>query len=155
MTLDNYLLQLDGLDWSQLLGCWSSLPRSATIWLANQFGEPFLVYEDGSVHHFDPQAGEVEQVAQSRDEFASLLDQIDNANQWLLIPLVEAAREAGLTLRPGQCYGFAQPTVLGGEYAVSNVRVKTMGEYFAFLADLHAQIRDLPDGAEVEIQWTD
>ena len=156
MTLDDYLLPSAGLDMGRILSCWAPLiPDGATVWLANQFGEPFLVSEDGSVHHFDPEGGAVEQVAESRDDFISLLGQEDNANQWFLIPLVEEARAAGMTLGPGQCYGFAQPTVLGGDYALSNVRVKTMDEYFAFLADLHAQIRDVPDGAQVEIEWTD
>ena len=93
MTLDDYLLPSAGLDMGRILSCWAPLiPDGATVWLANQFGEPFLVYEDGSVHHFDPEGGAVEQVAESRDDFISLLGQEDNANQWFLIPLVEEAR---------------------------------------------------------------
>jgi hypothetical protein len=41
--------------------------------------------------------------------------------------------------------------LLGGDYAVENVYVSSWAEWFALTADIHAQTKDLPEGAQVRI----
>ena len=157
MDVNDYLLEMDGLDWGEILAPWAPhLPQGFVLWFANCFGEPILVLdEDGSVHRLDLEGGELERLADSRDAFQDALEDPDNIADWLMVPLVDECRAAGLDLGPGQCYGFAHPTVIGGEYELENVRVKTLAEYAHFLAGMHDQIRDLPDGAKIELEFTD
>lgn len=68
-------------------------------------------------------AGAIRNVAASREDFIARLDEGDNANDWLTIPLVDQCVAAGMILGTNQCYGFLQPTDLGGEYRVENIRV--------------------------------
>ena len=107
MDIGEYLLDREGLDWSRLLEHWDHLlPDELTVWFANRFGEPILVFEDGSVHRLEPR----------------------------------------------QCYGYGVPVILQGEYTLENTRVLQVEEQYAFLADLHRQIRDLPDGTQIRLR---
>lgn len=152
MQIADYLLDHQGFDWPRLLAGWSRLlPSELTVWLVNRFGDLFLVFDDGSVHMLDIAAGEAERVADSREDFAAKLDDGDNADQWLMIPLVDELVAAGMPLPPGHCYGFKMPPVLGGDYDTENVAVLPVAEHYGFNAELHDQIRDLPDGAQVKL----
>jgi hypothetical protein len=151
-SVHDYLIDHAGFDWPQLLVGWARLlPSELTVWLMNRFGDLFLVYPDGSVHMLDVGAGRVERVADSRDDFRAKIDEGDNANQWLMIPLVDKLVAAGMRLGPGQCYGYKMPPVLGGDYTVANTCVLPIAEQYGFHADLHEQIKDVPDGTEVRL----
>ncbi len=155
MPVHDYLLDPAGFDWPALLaGLGRLLSRAVTVWLVNRFGEPFLVSDDGGVHVLDVDVGRVARLADSREQFCTRIDEAGNAADWLLIPLVDALVAAGVTLGPGQCYGFKVPTVLGGEYTAANVGVLPLAERLSQLADLHDQIKGLPDGATVELRVT-
>ena len=96
----------------------------------------------------------MKKIAESRDDFANKLDEGDNANQWLMIPLIDRLVTSGLTLREGQCYSYKQPPVLGGDYSVENTCVLPIPEHFGAYASIHSQIKDMPDGTEVVIKVT-
>lgn len=152
MDINDYLIDHTNLDWANLLTQWNRvLPEEFTVWLMNRFGDLILVFEDGTVHFFDVGAGSVEEVAESRDEFCDLIDRDDNANQWLMIPLIDRLVEAGKTLKPGYCYSYLQSPVLGGDYTVENTIILPIHEHFGVNATIHEQIKDLPDGTVVRI----
>jgi hypothetical protein len=144
MDIGEYLLDREGLDWSRLLEHWDHLlPDELTVWFANRFGEPILVFEDGSV---------LQRLADSREAFASAIDEGQNAQHWLRISEVDRAVAGGIRLEPRQCYGYGVPVILQGEYTLENTRVLQVEEQYAFLADLHHQIRDLPDGTQIRLR---
>src|SRR5688572_18857058 len=150
MTLDDYIIDHRGVNWPSVLRDWSwLLPPTLTVWIMNRFGDLFIVLEDGTVHMLDVGGGTLKKVAESRDDFVSKLDEGDNANQWLMIPLIDRLVAAGLTLREGQCYSYKQPPVLGGDYTVENTCVLPIPEHHGAYASIHNQIKDLPDGTQV------
>jgi hypothetical protein len=156
MSVHDYLLDHSSADWAEVLRPWHwLLPGEFTIWLINRYGDIFFVLDDGTVHMFDVGGGTVKQIAGDRDNFMSLIDEDDNANQWFMIPLVDKLVAAGVVLEPGCCYGFRQPPVLGGDYTVANTVVIPIGKYFLGYARLHEQFKDLPDGTEVKVRLTD
>lgn len=57
-------------------------------------------------------------------------------------------------LNVGQCYGMTTPAVIGGEYAVSNLKVRNLYEYLAATGSMAFQIKDLEDGDEVTIDFS-
>lgn len=142
MNINDYLLERGDSDWAALLADWNwILPPRFTLWLVNRFGDLFLVLpEDGSVCMLDVGAGTLRRIAGDQEEFDALLRQDNNANEWLMIPLVDDCVAAGLELPPGHCYGFRQPPALGGAYEVANAEVVDLYTHYSSLGQLHAQI---------------
>jgi hypothetical protein len=54
-----------------------------------------------------------------------------------------------------QCFCFLVPNVLGGSYSIENVRVISTSELMRVSGSMALQIRDQPDGTEVEIRTRD
>lgn len=117
--LAKYAIEHADVDWPHLLSYWAwLLPREVTVWIMNRFGDLFLVLGDSSVHVLDVGMGSLRRVADDRDDFAVRIDEGDNANDWLMIPLVDKLVESGLLLRPGECYSYLELPILGGDYTV-------------------------------------
>jgi hypothetical protein len=156
VNIRNYLIELDGRSWGKLLAPWSPpLPARFTVWMVNRLGDVLAVFEDQSVHFLDVGRGDLSRIADNREDFVFHMDQDSNANDWLAIPLVDHCVFAGLILKPGQCYGYKTPPVLGGDYAIDNLVPTDLSEHFEVLGDLFRQIRDLPDGATVDVEIVD
>src|SRR5437868_3317469 len=106
-SVENYLIDQAGIDWQKALSTWSWLvPPEFTLLLVNHIADLFLVLPDGTVHMLDVGAGTLTKVAENRDDFCVRIDEEDNANDWLAIPLVDKLVAAGIRLQPGECYGF-------------------------------------------------
>jgi hypothetical protein len=156
MIATDYLLSPDGRDWAELLKGWSPpLPEGFTVWMANLFAHVFIVLDDSTVHMLDIDSGTLDHVADSREAFRDMLKHDDNFNQQFMAVLVDRCREAGIRLNPGQCYSLVIPAVLGGKYDIENIKPISMAEYYSFMASVHSQIKDLPDGSRVVLKIVD
>ena len=123
------------------------------VLLVSASGDLFLTDPDGKVFWLETGSGRLDQVAASVADFeAALADEI-NQQKWLLAEVVEALRSKGVSLGPGQCYGFCMLAVLGGAYDGDNRVAVTAREHFGFTGYLHGQIKDLPDGTQVKLKW--
>ena len=152
----NYLIDHSGLDWAHLLSEWAhELPDRLTVWLMNRFGDLFLAFPDGSIHILDLGGDTLRKLAENREDFCNKIDEDDNVDDWLMIPLVNNLVNAGMCLHAGQCYSFKLPPILGGDYAMANAFVLGIVEHFAFYGDVHRQLRDVPDGAKVILEVKD
>jgi hypothetical protein len=150
MNVNDYLLAQDGKDWPAIISDWQWIvPSAFTIWLVNRFGDVFLVPENGTVQMLDLGGGSLRQVASSREDFIKKIDEGDNANQWLMIPLVDKCVAAGLILGQGQCYSYILPPILGGKYTVENTEVCDVEVHYSLLAQIQRQVKDFPDGTKV------
>jgi hypothetical protein len=150
MNIHDYLVDQSGKDWPEFLSDWLGVfPSPFALWLVNRFGDLFAVLEDGSVHMLDVGAGAMKCVAKSRDDFAIQISVGDNANNWLLIPLVEQCVAAGLQLSRNQCYGYKIPPMLGGKYDVENIEPTDLSVHYSILADIFWQTKNLPKGTRI------
>ena len=70
---------------------------------------------------------------------------------WLMIPLVDRCREAGIELEQGEAYWLRTPAVLGGDYDVDNIVSLRLPELYPVMADILGQVSGLPDGAQVKL----
>ncbi len=153
VSLHDYIIDHSGFDWPTLLSNWAwLLPETLTVWIVNRFGDLFVVLHDGTVHMLDIGCGSLKKVAESRDDFGSRLNEDDNADEWLMIPLVDRLVASGNTLQPGQCYCLVQPPNLGGSYSVENVAVLPVADFYAGYGSIQRQISDVPDGTQVVIE---
>jgi len=114
------------------------------------FGWQFALDEEGGVLRLDPERGVAEDYAESPDEWASRI---------LADPAVEVG--AGLAskwvnlhgpIQPGFRLAPRRPFVVGGEFAVPNLVATPDIESIRFRLDLARQIRDLPDGTQIEFR---
>jgi hypothetical protein len=153
ISVADYLIDQSDIDWNKALASWSwLLPPEFTLWLVNRFADLFLILPDGTIHMLDVGAGTLTKVAKNCDDFCYMIDVDDNANNWLMVPLVDRMIAAGVILRPGQCYGFKTPPVLGGEYTVENVGPLAVWDYLGGYGSIHEQLRDLPEGSQVVLR---
>jgi hypothetical protein len=150
LNVANYLIDHSGFVWTDLLDDWKWLvPSTATVWLMNRFAELVLMLEDGSVSYLETSTGALRRIARDREEFIVRIDENDNANEWLMIPLVDQCVTAGMILGANQCYGFKTAPTLGGQYEIANVELSDISVYLAVMGQIHEQIKDLPDGTRV------
>jgi len=155
-SIDEYLIDQSGLDWPAILAGWSCLlPPEFILWLVNRLGDLFLVTDDGAVQMLDVGAGTLKKLAESRADFCRLVDEREIANDWLAIPLVDEMVASGMRLKPGQCYGFKTPPVLGGQYAVENLGPLSIADFLGAYSSIHEPIRNLPDGSQVVLKMVD
>jgi hypothetical protein len=153
MNLSEYVVDQDGISWSDALAGWGwLLPSDFTLWIVTRLCDLIIVDSDGVVRFVDVSAGSIEMIASSREEFFSVVDRLGNGENWFALSLVDECVESGLILTPSRCYGLAIPSVLGGAYAIENLRSVDIRDYLNFLADVHKQIADLPDGAQIELR---
>ena len=92
-------------------------------------------------------------MAKNQTKFCDLCEEPENLNDYFAIPLVDAMVEFGAMLDDGQCYTFQHPPVTGGEYEASNVAVTDIANHYSGYGKIHEQVRDVPDGRQVEIAW--
>ena len=150
ISVHDYLIDHGGIDWPKASAQWSwLLPGEVTLWLVNRFADLFLVLPDGAVHMLDVGAGSLTKVAESRDDFCAKIAEPDNANHWLMVPLVDKLVAAGIRLQQGECYGFKKPPVLGGQYTVENCGPLPVWDYLGAYGTIHKQLRAVPDGTQV------
>jgi hypothetical protein len=155
MLLSDYIIDHHDYDWPTMLADWAwLLPAKLTVWIMNRYGDLFLVFDDETVHLFDVAAGTLTKIAENRDDSCNRIDDDDNANDWLMIPLVDQMTQAGKMLKPGQCYSLVISPMLGGEYSVANSIIVDVAKHYSFHASIHKQIKDLPEGTQVRLVVT-
>ena len=152
MDVNDYLIEQTGKDWPELLSSWSPpLPESFEIWLVNRFGDVLAAFDDGSIHMLDVSTGEMTRIADDRDHFCTLIDLGNNANDWLMIPLIDRCVAAGMILRGNQCYGYKIPPMLDGACTVENIEPTDLSVHYSLHADIYNQVKDLPDGTKIRV----
>jgi len=156
MNLDDYILDTSQINWKDVLEEWYwLLPENFTVWLVNRFGDIFMIYPDDKIYLLEIDAGKISHVANSQDHFCTLIDQNENADDWLLIPLINKLVAQNVIPANNECYSLAVPTVLGGQYELSNIKTCDIEVYYAFNGQIHQQIKDLPEGTKVQINFVE
>ncbi|MFJ3661912.1 hypothetical protein ACIPPM_15770 [Streptomyces sp. NPDC090119] len=119
-----------------------------TFFAEDVFGFQFAAGEKG-FYSFDPETAELQFMATTVNEWA---DQILQDHEELTgSGLAHAWQSSNGPLRSGYRLAAAIPFCLGGEFALDALKPKRELELARFRADIYAQIRDLPDGAQVRI----
>ncbi|RFB05291.1 DUF1851 domain-containing protein [Parvularcula marina] len=121
----------------------------------NEFGNLIIRDHDGRYWRLCPEDVYCEVVADSKEHFDSLWRDLDFVADWEMAVLVEAARESLGVLPEDWSYCLVIPGALSGAYEMSNVKSAPLVELIKFSGYLGKQIRDLPDGAQVQLKFTD
>ena len=111
------------------------------------FGSQFAIRNE-RVYVFDPETGSAEPMASSVEDWA---DQLLSDYEVLTgFPLAHRWQQANGPIPAGQRLVPKIPFVLGGDFEISNVYLVDAREGMRLRSELAVQIRDLPDGAQVQ-----
>jgi hypothetical protein len=142
---DDLVLDMEGLDFDQLLADWRWLVDEAyEPVLLTVLGDLFLQAPDGSIYWLEASAGRFSRVADSRAGFRQLLRRSDKVDEWFDPDLVSALQHRFPDLGPGQCYGYLIPPVVGGRQMPVNMEPTDLYVHFSILGQVSSQVRDVP-----------
>jgi hypothetical protein len=137
-----------------ILSCWLwKLDQDMKIVMISNFGDLFLESEEGSIYWLLTDGGELKKIANDRNEFEKLLNKEEYIDNWFLPALVEKLLSVGMELEENEVYGLKKMAVLGGVYDIDNFLPTDMSVHFAFTGQICEQIKDLPDGTNVNITF--
>lgn len=135
-----------------ILTAWRWLVADVRLLGWSSAADLFVIDAHGAVQRVDTGSGDVERVADSREAFTAMLGDPTRADDLLLLPIVAAFEKTHGCPGPGTCLGFKTLPALGGSYTPENRYAVSASEHAAFTGDVHRQIRDLPDGAQIVIK---
>ena len=119
----------------------------------NDFGN--LILKDGqdAFWRICPEELECEIIAKSIEEYNELIKDEEFVQDWFMQALVNKAKKALGDLSEGQKYCLKTPIPFGGDYKISNVKTAPLIDLVRASGDMAKQIKDLPDGAKVKLNW--
>lgn len=120
-----------------------------TFFASDLFGGLFGV-QDGIIRRFDPETGDLEDFAESMDDWAAKLQADTDYETGQSLAL--AWRDRHGDIPPGYRLIPKIPFVLGGQYDLDNLYPAELQHSLRARAEIAAQIRDLPDGSRIEIR---
>lgn len=121
----------------------------------NDFGNLMIEDSQGRFWRLCPEDLYCEVVAKNREDLDRLSKDQEFLKDWYMQALVELASQHLGPLNKGTKYCFVTPGVHGGEYAISNIKTASLTALVRFSGDLARQIKDLPDGANIQLQVVD
>lgn len=145
--LPNEITAVDISGWADIL------PRRCRVLAANLFADLFIGDTEGAVHMLEVSAASSAKIAFSEEEFRQRC--VNDEDGWLLRPLADQCRAAGMNPTADQCYAFTQLPFLGGEYKTGNIWLCSWREWISYTASVYAQTKDFPDGSAVSIRIVD
>ena len=120
--------------------------------LENDFGNLILKDSENRYWRLSPEDVYCEVVAESTEEYKLLVKDEDFLTDWFMSQMVQDAEAALGPLSDGQKYYMVIPGLLGGAYGGSNIQVAPLIELIRFSGNLGKQLKDLPEGAEVQLK---
>ena len=94
-------------------------------------------------------------IARSTEQYNELIKDKDFLTDWHMDALVEKAEaEYGIQSKD-RCFCLKIPAVLGGPYDIDNIGTVSRLELILFSGDIAEQIKDVPDGSQIEFKFID
>jgi hypothetical protein len=132
---------------------WTGLDP-AQVEAVNPFGNVIVRAADGAFWRICPEQLSCEVVARDAEQYAALCADEDFQVDWQMERLVQLAQSTLGPTSEGRCYCLKVPALLGGAYDADNLGTIDLDELASFAGDIAKQIKDLPDGTQVTIEWT-
>jgi hypothetical protein len=126
--------------------------RCNAITAVSPFGHLILSDEGGRFLYCDPEQLTLADIADSDEALWRYMAQAETRETWESTDFVEQARARLGEPGPGRVYHWITAPVLGGAYAPDNMATIALAELIDYAGDLAEQIKDLPDGAKVQLK---
>ncbi|MGI0119368.1 T6SS immunity protein Tdi1 domain-containing protein [Zooshikella sp. RANM57] len=121
----------------------------------NEFGNLMIKDSQGKYWRLCPEDLYCKVVANGREELNCLSKDQEFLEDWYMQALVEQAKEKYGPLPDQMKYCLITPGPCGGEYAILNINIAHQIELVRFSGDLAKKIKDLPEGAHIQLKVVD
>lgn len=129
--------------------CYQDMTDGCLFFAEDIFGGQFCIKDD-LIFTFDPETGELERLASGYEEWAQTI--LDDYKVLTGQPLAHEWQERYGALPAGKRLIPRQPFVAGGKFEIENLYALDAVKGMRFRADLAIQLRDVPDGAQIEFK---
>ncbi len=121
----------------------------------NLFGNLLVEHENGTVWRITPEELTCELVTDSVHSLPALFSEAEFHEDWEMEGLVHRAELAAGRLEDSEAYCLQLPIPLGGNYNAESIVKLDLVVLHRFAGETAHQIRDLPDGTEIQIRIVD
>jgi len=118
----------------------------------NDFGNLIVKDKLGKYWRICPEDVYCKVIAQSREELDALSSNQEFLKDWHMQSLVEQAKNHLGPLQENRKYHLVIPSVLGGQYNITNIKTVPLVEQIRFSGDIGNQIQNLPDGEQIKLK---
>jgi len=118
----------------------------------NDFGNLILKDVEDKFWRLCPEDVYCEVIADSIDAYNKLITDSEFLDDWNMLVMVDEATKRLGALKDGYKFCLAIPGILNGEYSGKNIKTAPFIEIIKWSGDLGKQIKDLSEGAEVELK---
>ncbi|MCY4335104.1 MAG: DUF1851 domain-containing protein [Litoreibacter sp.] len=151
---DEMIVDLDVLGKINKHWGWTGL-KGIEIVERNEFGNLIVLGEDWAYWRICPEELTCEIVAENRSDYLQLVESEEFQTDWNMTNLVQLARKHLGNLKKGWTFYLVVPATFGGHYDEANIRSVPLEELIGHSGDWALAIKDLPDGAQVELRVID
>jgi hypothetical protein len=149
---DAYLIPLQDIDLGAILKTWYWLiGEDKTMVALTKSGDALFKDNNNRLYFLNIGAGTVTTVADNYLDFANGKLSVDLYEELLLTGLVDDLVKSGKALKKNQVYSYIMLPILGGAYDTENMYPVNLYEHYQLTGEIHFQLKDLPNGTEVEI----
>ena len=117
----------------------------------NDFGNIIFKSEEGQVFRICPEELDFSLIANTVEEFKVLKKDKDFIIDWEMKTLIDFSNNHLGALKEDEKFCLKLAGVLGGKYEAENLGKISFLELISFSGNLAKQIKDLPDGAKIEL----
>lgn len=118
----------------------------------NSFGNLIVKAVGGDYWRICPESLTCEKIADNSNKFTKVWNDKKFRLDWEMSKLVAIAEKKFGALQQGRSYCFKLSPVVGGTYDEANFAEVSLKELIAFSGDFAEQIKNVPDGAQIEIK---
>ena len=133
---------------------WSGLEPTEVVG-ENDFGNLIIKDTNNKYWRLCPEDVYCEIIAETKEELDVLSKDQEFLEDWYMLSLVDKAKETLGPLAEGRKYYLVIPGVLGGKYNITNIKTAPLTEIVSLSGDIGQQIKELPDGAQVQLKVID
>jgi hypothetical protein len=112
-------------------------------------GDMFLADKNAAIFWLDTGKGEMKKVADNINHFKSLLNDLENIDEWLLASSVLDLIEAGILLKENEVYSYKTMPILNGDYSIENFAPTDISVHFSITGQVCKQVVNLPEGTRI------
>jgi hypothetical protein len=153
-TFQQLTKDLTKIDLTDILECWQwKIADMKAVVTITAMGDIFLLGHDDAIYWLQTDNGDLTKVANTIEQFQELLTAEETYENWFLPLLIAKLLASDKKLKEDEVYSYKQLPVIGGEYSVDNMEPTNMSVHFAYTGQICEQIKDLPDGTKVKINY--
>ena len=152
-NIKQYILPLDNVDLTKILSSWTWLvDTDKSVVALTKAGDAILKDTNNKLYFLDIGGGEINLISANYLDFTEGKLSEEVIEELLLPILVDKLENNNIRLKLGQVYSYTMLPILGGAYDEKNMFAVDLYEHYNLTGEIHFQIKDLPDGANVKIE---